>query len=49
MHSPAPHQELELKLELPPASLAELTKSRLLRRLKAAPRHPTEVSRPYNT
>lgn len=49
MHDPAPHQEFEVKFELAPASIAELEKSPLLRTLKAAPRHPTEVSVYFDT
>ena len=49
MHGPQPHQEFELKLALPPASLAELKKSVLLRTLKVAPRHTTEVSVYFDT
>jgi triphosphatase len=49
MHGPAPHKELEIKLELPPGGVAELKKIPLLQRLKAAPRHPAEVSVYFDT
>jgi inorganic triphosphatase YgiF len=49
MHGPEPNKELEVKLELPPASIAELKKSTLLRTLKAAPKHLTEVSVYFDT
>jgi triphosphatase len=49
MHDPAPHQEFEIKFKLAPASIAEFEKSPLLRTLKAAPRHPTEVSVYFDT
>jgi inorganic triphosphatase YgiF len=48
MHGPGPHQELEIKLELQPASIAGLRKSPLLRNLKA-PRQATEVSVYFDT
>jgi inorganic triphosphatase YgiF len=48
MDGPAPHQELEVKLELPLASIAGLRKSLLLRKLKA-PRQSTEVSVYFDT
>lgn len=49
MHGPEPHQEFEVKLELPPASTAALRKSPFLRTLKAAPRRATEVSVYFDT
>jgi inorganic triphosphatase YgiF len=49
MHGPAPHRELEVKLELAPASLAELKKSPLLRTVKMAPKRQAEVSVYFDT
>ena len=49
MHGPEPHKELEVKLELPSASIAALKKHPLLRTLKAAPKHPTEMSVYFDT
>lgn len=49
MHGPAPNKEVEIKLELPPASLAALRTSPLLRKLKTAPRHRSEVSVYFDT
>jgi inorganic triphosphatase YgiF len=42
-------KEIELKLELPPASLPQLEKMPLIRGLKAAPRRATEVSVYFDT
>src|SRR5262245_36676394 len=44
-----PPKELEIKLELPPASLADLKTCPLLRKLKPAPKHTTEVSVYFDT
>ncbi len=44
-----PRKELEVKLELAPASLPALKKLPLLRRLKPAPRSATEVSVYFDT
>jgi inorganic triphosphatase YgiF len=49
MHGPAPHKELEVKLDLASASLAELKKSPLLRTLKMAPKGQAEVSVYFDT
>jgi triphosphatase len=50
MHDPAPpHNEVEVKLALPPASISELKESPLLRTLKVVPKHPTEVSVYFDT
>jgi inorganic triphosphatase YgiF len=49
MHGPDPHKELEVKLELPSASIGELKKNPHLRTLKVAPKHPTEVSVYFDT
>lgn len=49
MHGPAPNQELEVKLEIPPSSIGELKKSPLLRTLKGAPKDLTEVSVYFDT
>src|SRR5262245_62152043 len=49
MHGPTPHTELEIKLELPPASLAALKKNPPLRKLKAKPKHTAEVTVYFDT
>src|SRR5512135_2985112 len=49
MRGPEAHKEFEVKLELPAASIAELKKSSLLRRLKRAPKHRTQVSVYFDT
>ncbi len=46
---PTPRKELEVKLELAPASLPVLKKLPLLRTLKLAPRRTTEVSVYFDT
>jgi len=48
MHGPGPHKELEIKLELPPDSIAELKTCRLFQTRKA-PRRRTEVSVYFDT
>jgi inorganic triphosphatase YgiF len=49
MHGPEPHKEFEVKLELPPASVAGLKKSPLLRTLNLPPEHTTEISVYFDT
>ena len=49
MHGPAPHKELEIKLELASGSVGELKKHPLLRTQRAAPKHPIEVSVYFDT
>src|SRR5262245_6227698 len=48
MHGPAPHKELEIKLELPQESIADLKTCPLFQRLKG-PRRRTEVSVYFDT
>src|SRR6516225_8714588 len=47
--APTPPREIELKLEVAPASLPALKKVPLLRSLKTPPRHTSEVSVYFDT
>ena len=47
--APTPPREIELKLEVAPASLPALKKVPLLRSLKAPPRRTSEVSVYFDT
>src|SRR5262245_33527301 len=46
---PSTPKEIELKLEVPPASLPQLRKMPLIRGLNAAPRRATEISVYFDT
>lgn len=49
MNGPAPQKEIELKLALPPASIAELKKNSAFRTLKVGPKNPVQISAYFDT